>query len=157
MDSQETNQRLAVAVRGLMLSVDRYRRVIAEQYNISVPAVIVLGDLYQQGRLTPRSIATRLAWTTGGVTALLDRLERGGYVTRIPNPADRRSVLIESTPQGQQAMHQAFHLLENAVNDSNHSEGFDPEQLIAVLTRTAEALEQHTDLTSPASSTNHGP
>ena len=34
------------------------------------------------------------------MTAMLDLLERRGWIRRIPNPGDRRSVLIEITPDG---------------------------------------------------------
>jgi DNA-binding PadR family transcriptional regulator len=34
------------------------------------------------------------------MTATLDLLERRGWIRRTPNPADRRSVLIEITPDG---------------------------------------------------------
>ncbi len=34
------------------------------------------------------------------MTATLDLLERRGWIRRIPNPADRRNVLIEITPDG---------------------------------------------------------
>ena len=36
----------------------------------------------------------------GAVTALVDRLERKGYVERIPNPKDRRSALVRETEVG---------------------------------------------------------
>ena len=34
------------------------------------------------------------------MTATLDLLERRGWIRRTPNPGDRRSVLIEITPDG---------------------------------------------------------
>ena len=34
------------------------------------------------------------------MTATLDLLERRGWIRRVPNPADRRSVLIEITSEG---------------------------------------------------------
>jgi MarR family transcriptional regulator, organic hydroperoxide resistance regulator len=37
------------------------------------------------------------------LTGVLDRLERRGLVARRPNPADRRSVLVELTPAGNAA------------------------------------------------------
>ena len=36
----------------------------------------------------------------GAVTALVDRLERKGYVERVPNPKDRRSALVRETEAG---------------------------------------------------------
>jgi DNA-binding MarR family transcriptional regulator len=38
--------------------------------------------------------------TTSGTTKRLDRLEAAGYVTREPDPGDRRGVLIALTPEG---------------------------------------------------------
>src|SRR5947209_12465861 len=46
------------------------------------------GDLAQESRLT-----------TGAITAVLDRLERAGYARRVPDPSDRRRVLVEPTPK----------------------------------------------------------
>jgi MarR family transcriptional regulator, organic hydroperoxide resistance regulator len=45
-------------------------------------------------------IATELAITTGGTSKLVDRIEANGYCCRLPNPADRRSSLLELTPAG---------------------------------------------------------
>lgn len=36
--------------------------------------------------------------TTGAVTGILNRLERGGYVTRVPDPTDRRRVRVAALP-----------------------------------------------------------
>jgi DNA-binding MarR family transcriptional regulator len=45
-------------------------------------------------------IASELGITTGGASKLVDRIEAGGYCRRLPNPADRRSSLLELTPDG---------------------------------------------------------
>jgi DNA-binding MarR family transcriptional regulator len=46
------------------------------------------------GGLTPGQLGDRLALTSGAVTALVDRLERLGWVKRIPHPTDRRSIIV---------------------------------------------------------------
>lgn len=52
--------------------------------------------LYAQDEpISPKQIIARLGLTSGSGTALLDRLEQAGFVRRLPNPTDRRSVLIE--------------------------------------------------------------
>jgi MarR family transcriptional regulator, organic hydroperoxide resistance regulator len=45
-------------------------------------------------------IATELCITTGGTSKLVDRIEASGYCRRLANPADRRSSLLELTPEG---------------------------------------------------------
>jgi DNA-binding MarR family transcriptional regulator len=45
-------------------------------------------------------IARELGITTGGISKLVDRIEASGYCRRLPNPADRRSSLLELTPEG---------------------------------------------------------
>ncbi|WP_166316796.1 MarR family transcriptional regulator [Microbacterium excoecariae] len=48
---------------------------------------------------TPSSIAQHLGISTASTTKLLDRLAKGGHVTRHPHPSDRRSLAIEITEE----------------------------------------------------------
>jgi aminoglycoside phosphotransferase len=53
----------------------------------------VLAPLRRAGvphELTPTELARHRMMTSGGMTAALDRLERKGFVARVPNPAGRR-------------------------------------------------------------------
>jgi DNA-binding MarR family transcriptional regulator len=52
------------------------------------------------GQSSPRQIAEAIGTDTAGMTKLLDRLEGKRLVRRRPNPADRRSVLVEPTELG---------------------------------------------------------
>ena len=52
-------------------------------------------------------IANELGITTGGTSKLVDRIEASGYCRRLPNPADRRSSLLELTPEGQRILAEA--------------------------------------------------
>jgi DNA-binding MarR family transcriptional regulator len=51
-------------------------------------------------RSAPTAICEALGRTTGGMTLTLDRLERAGWVRRLPDPADRRRVVVEATDEG---------------------------------------------------------
>lgn len=53
-----------------------------------------IGYLHHNGPTAPRDIIAYLGLTSGSGTALFDRLENDGYIKRLPNPIDRRSVLI---------------------------------------------------------------
>jgi MarR family transcriptional regulator, organic hydroperoxide resistance regulator len=52
-------------------------------------------------------IATELGITTGGTSKLVDRIEASGYCRRLPNPADRRSSVLELTVKGRRVLEQA--------------------------------------------------
>lgn len=49
------------------------------------------------------AVADGLLNRASDVTRLVDRLERAGLVERLPNPNDRRSVLVRATAAGQRA------------------------------------------------------
>jgi DNA-binding MarR family transcriptional regulator len=52
-------------------------------------------------------IASELVLTTGGTSKLVDRIEANGYCRRLPNPADRRSSLLELTSEGRRLLRAA--------------------------------------------------
>lgn len=56
--------------------------------------------------LTPSEIGERMIIPSATMTATLDTLERLGWVHRLPNPEDRRSLLIEITEAGRAAADQ---------------------------------------------------
>ncbi len=58
--------------------------------------------LDRHGRMTAGELARAAELTTGGLTAVLDRLERAGYARRLADPADRRRVPIEITDRARE-------------------------------------------------------
>jgi DNA-binding MarR family transcriptional regulator len=58
-----------------------------------------LDILDQHGSMSAGDLAEASRLTTGAITAVIDRLERAGYARRVPDPADRRRVLVELTPK----------------------------------------------------------
>ena len=58
-------------------------------------------------RLPPTRLAERIVRTTGGLTKLVDRLERVGLVVRAADPSDRRGVLVRLTPAGNRSANAA--------------------------------------------------
>jgi DNA-binding MarR family transcriptional regulator len=76
------------------------RDYIAGDIGINITDLTVIGIVDDLGRLTPKHLASEIAMGTGAVTAVIDRLVKAGYVARIPNPRDRRSVFLELTATG---------------------------------------------------------
>ena len=53
----------------------------------------------QQRLVTPGMLSAHLGISTASTTKLLDRLERGGHVTRAPHPTDRRALTVAVTDE----------------------------------------------------------
>jgi MarR family transcriptional regulator, organic hydroperoxide resistance regulator len=60
-------------------------------------------------------IASELGITTGGTSKLVDRIEAAGFCRRLPNPEDRRSSLLELTPQGRRLLVAAGKAFDNEL------------------------------------------
>ena len=75
-----------------------YNQQIADRVGLRLSDMQCINALELMGPSTPGELARFTGLTTGGVTVMLDRLEKGGYLTREPNPRDRRSVLVHLNP-----------------------------------------------------------
>ncbi|MFF8191387.1 MarR family winged helix-turn-helix transcriptional regulator [Streptomyces bobili] len=73
---------------------------MAQRLGLNVTDLTCFGYVVQAGEdlLTAGDLATRVHVTTGAVTGILNRLERAGYVTRRPDPQDRRRVRVAAEP-----------------------------------------------------------
>ena len=58
-------------------------------------------------RMSPSKLAEAVVCTSGGMTRILDRLERQGWCERTRDPDDRRGVLVGLTPAGRRTSQQA--------------------------------------------------
>ena len=76
-------------------------RRIAATFGMPHAAATALAVIDGAGEpLTPSQVSDRVLVASATMTATLDLLEYRGWIRRIPNPGDRRSVLIEITPNG---------------------------------------------------------
>lgn len=63
------------------------------------------GDPFE---LTPTDLACARMMTSGGMTAVIDRLERRALLERLPNPADRRGSIVRLTAEGRSIIDRAM-------------------------------------------------
>ncbi|MER5857379.1 MULTISPECIES: MarR family transcriptional regulator [Streptomyces] len=73
---------------------------LARRLGLNVTDLTCFAFVLEAGEnlLTAGDLAARAHVTTGAVTGILNRLERAGYVTRRPDPADRRRVRVAAVP-----------------------------------------------------------
>jgi DNA-binding MarR family transcriptional regulator len=76
-----------------------HNHVVSQRVGLGASDSQLLSLLGVHGPLTPGRLAELTGLTTGTVTGVIDRLERGGFVRRERDTADRRKVLVTPVPQ----------------------------------------------------------
>ncbi|MBE9140184.1 MarR family transcriptional regulator [Nodosilinea sp. LEGE 07088] len=96
MDDREALQALILASRRIHGAIDAIDYGISERLGLQRNDLRAL-NLLEDGPLTPKVIGENTGLTSGSVTALIDRLEKAGFVERKPSKTDRRSIEISLT------------------------------------------------------------
>ncbi|WP_042788749.1 MarR family winged helix-turn-helix transcriptional regulator [Mycobacteroides abscessus] len=78
-------------------------------------SVEVLSFINSRSQTRVNDIADGLVVTTGGATKIVDRLEAGLLVSRVPNPDDRRSSLLELTDAGAKVLSEASGVVDQVM------------------------------------------
>ncbi|MDQ1083372.1 MULTISPECIES: MarR family winged helix-turn-helix transcriptional regulator [Microbacterium] len=90
----------------------------------------------------PGELTKYLGLSTASTTAILDRLERSGHVTRAANPDDRRSIFIQVTPKADAEVRQTLGNMHDrmlaAVIDMTPEESA---AVVAFLHRMSDAVD----------------
>lgn len=93
MSEQTSSETIRMLLHRKVMASHWHRALVAQRLDMSESELAALAYL-AQGALTPGQLGQRLQLTSGGITALLRRLETGGHVSRRPHPRDRRSVML---------------------------------------------------------------
>jgi len=96
--SAELAEDLVEAVRAEQVAHEIADEHVTEFLGINRTDSRCLDIVERRSRMTAGALAEESGLTTGAVTALVDRLERAGYLRRVRDTADRRKVFIELTP-----------------------------------------------------------
>lgn len=97
-----TAEAMATLVRAGQAITAELARTMLASYGVPQPVMTCLAVIEgAETQLTPSEIGERMLHSSATVTNTLDALERLGWARRVPNPDDRRSVLVEITDEGQ--------------------------------------------------------
>jgi DNA-binding MarR family transcriptional regulator len=97
--NRETIDSVIRSLRRVNLQGSFFGQTVAIRFGLSESDVDALEVLIDTGTATAGRLAELMGLTTGAVTRVIDRLERAGYVRRIPDPTDRRRVIVELIPE----------------------------------------------------------
>jgi DNA-binding MarR family transcriptional regulator len=102
VDRADVAARLAVAVGRIN------RRIRPADHGLSLGLLSALSSVVRSGPVRPGDLARTEAVAAPTLTRLIAELERRGFLTRRPDPADGRSYLVEATGAGADAVLQAL-------------------------------------------------
>lgn len=120
--------------------------LVYDTYGLSEGEFDVLAALRRAGapyERAPGELAAHTMVTTGAMTKRVDRLERGGLVTRRRSAVDGRGRVVALTPAGRKLIDRAF--TDHMRNERDLLDAVTPEdaaQLQALLTTWLGRLEQ---------------
>src|SRR5947209_5301058 len=117
-------------VLGLLIALIHGGRITEARFDAALDAVgLSLPKWYglkqmleTEEPLAIRHLAERLGCVKSNATQLVDRLAADGLVRRVPDPDDRRSILIEVTDEGRsryRAGMEAIHAVEQELLDGH--------------------------------------
>ena len=90
-------------ISGLSKRLQRSMDETLAEFGLDTMEHKVLATLSQTGepyQSTPGRLAKRMELSSGAMTNRLDRMEEAGLIRRLPDPDDRRGVVVELTDQG---------------------------------------------------------
>jgi DNA-binding MarR family transcriptional regulator len=85
---------------GWQVLVAQFNDLVARRLGVSPTETQCLYVLARFGPATPGELARRVNLSSGATTRMLDRLLAAGYITRSPDPYDRRRVVIAPAGDG---------------------------------------------------------
>lgn len=144
-DAARHTAALRHALRLLENAQRHLRAAVATDLGLGVSELTALEALAEMPDLTPKWLGLELSLSTGAVTALLDRLARAGFVDRVANPQDRRSVLLRLTDEGSALLAQVAERYD-AVSEAvlRASPGLADEEAVEDLARAAAVITART-------------
>ncbi|MFF5258529.1 MarR family winged helix-turn-helix transcriptional regulator [Actinomadura viridis] len=90
----------------------------ASKAGLNVTDAQCINALTLDGPQTPGRLAQLMGITTGGaITAVIDRLEKAGYVRRRRDPDDRRRVIVELVPENAARVERYFEPIARAFGE----------------------------------------
>lgn len=113
--SNETLQNFVSQMRGLGNRTVLYQQVVATKLELNNNDYMSIDIMREKGPITAGELSKLSGLTTGSVTALIDRLEKHGYVRRENDPNDRRKVIIVPLYEDNEEVSNAYHPLHEAM------------------------------------------
>lgn len=111
----ESLEHFVLQMRSLGTRTVLYQQFVSTNLKLHTNDFIAVNILREKGPITAGELSKLIGLTTGSVTALIDRLEKHGYVRREHDPTDRRKVIIVPLYEAKTEVSNMYHPLQDAM------------------------------------------
>ena len=143
---QQLTAEIRAALRELGIQLALLNHHVSARLELNDADLDCLNLIDSHGPLSPSALARRSGLHPATITGILDRLERGGWVTRERDPSDRRAVLVRALRERNADLMRLYSGMNVSMNKL--LAGYDDtelELLAAFLRRTANAGQNAAD------------
>lgn len=129
---------IVAAIRQIVRAVDLHSRRLLEACGLTGPQLATLQVVGRLGPVSQIDIARAVHLSQGTVTGILRRLESRGLIARTRSHADRRSIEVEVTADGQAVLASAPSLLQDEFRrELERLQIWERHQILSTLQRVA--------------------
>jgi DNA-binding MarR family transcriptional regulator len=136
---------LVAAGRQSSTATIMFHQAIADRLGLNVTDHKCMDLLLMTGARTAGELAEMTGLTTGAITAVVDRLEKAGFVRREDDLHDRRRVIVQAVPKRCRDIERLFEPFAATFEELGGR--YNDEELVVILdfmTRSRLALHQST-------------
>jgi DNA-binding MarR family transcriptional regulator len=143
---QQLTAEIRAALRELGIQLALLSHHVSARLELKDVDLDCLNLIDSHGPLSPSALARRSGLHPATITGILDRLERGGWVTRERDPSDRRAVLVRALPDRNADLMRLYSGMSASMNKLLAGYGDTELELLAdFLRRTANAGQNAAD------------
>lgn len=144
-------ERITLSLRRINRAIDVRSRDLLKKYGLTGPQLTVLRAIQAHNPITAGLLAEQANMAQATLTGILDRLEESKLLQRTRDDADRRTVRLHVTDQGQKLLESAPSLLHGLFQERLAAlPDWEQTQLLSALQKIASLME--VDVQAPPSS-----
>jgi DNA-binding MarR family transcriptional regulator len=137
---RQHSQQIRESLREMSVQLSLLNHQVSDRLELKGSDLECLDLISREGPLSPSALARRAGLHPATMTGILDRLERGGWIARDRDPADRRGVVVRAERGRAADVFRLFSGMNTAMEEICAEYGEDDLQLLAgFLRRTADA------------------
>ncbi|MFN3610088.1 MAG: MarR family winged helix-turn-helix transcriptional regulator [Hyphomonas sp.] len=108
----EASEKALISLRRILKAVEANSRSLARDTSLTPSQLVVLKELSRRGGAQPGELARAAGLKQATISILLDKLQARGLILRARGDADRRTVMVQITPDGRRTLAGAPDLLQ---------------------------------------------